>query len=147
MSPRGTQVNSHKNALKESHFRQYIWKFLGSWQKFLTKACDGGWKQGVKIKNEDKNRNRRVLNIDKLYTKMGKVFRLPWELNLMLSCFRFSALYSRTYCNSWPSPPAYVLRGTGTVLYVLLGSVGLNLREEASAPSLYTSCCIIYLWY
>ena len=29
---------------------------------------------------------------------MGKVFRLTGELNLSLSCFGLSALYSRIYC-------------------------------------------------
>ena len=38
---------------------------------------------------------------------MGKVFRLPWELHLLLSCFGLSALYSRIYCNRWPNPPAW----------------------------------------
>ena len=38
--------------------------------------------------------------------------------------------------------------GTGTVLYsVRQGSVRINLREDASAPSLYPSCCVIYLWF
>ena len=38
---------------------------------------------------------------------MGKVFCLPWELKILLSCFGLSALYSRIYCNRWPSPPAW----------------------------------------
>ena len=47
--------------------------------------------------------------IDKLYTQRGKVFclTLTWELNLLLSCFGLSALYSRIFCNRWPSPPAW----------------------------------------
>ena len=44
--------------------------------------------------------------IDKLYTQKGKVFCLPWELNFLLSCFGLSALHSRIFWNSWPSPPA-----------------------------------------
>ena len=39
---------------------------------------------------------------------MGKVFRLTWELNLLLSCFRLSALYLCIYFNRrWPRPPAW----------------------------------------
>ena len=45
--------------------------------------------------------------IDKLYTQIGKVFRLPWELNLLLSCFGILAMYSRIYWNSWPSLQAW----------------------------------------
>ena len=75
---------------------------------------------------------------------MGKVFRLSWELNLLLSCFGLSAL--GIYCNRWPSLPAWhlltmVLQGTEWQ-----GSVRLNLIEDASAPSLFPSSCISYLW-
>ena len=45
-------------------------------------------------------------SIDKLYTQIGKVFCLHWELNLVLPCFGLSVLHSRIYWNSWPSLPA-----------------------------------------
>ena len=68
------------------------------------------------------------------------VFRLPWELNLLLSCFWLSALYSRIYCNGDPHAGLASLNH-GTVRQL---RVRFNLREEASAPSLYPSYCIIY---
>ena len=84
--------------------------------------------------------------IDKQFTQKGKVFCLPLEWNLLLSFFRLSALYSRIFCNRWPSLPAWhlltmVLQGTEWQ-----GSVRLNLIEDASAPSLFPSSCISYLW-
>ena len=89
-----------------------------------------------------------VWTIDILYTQTGKVFRLPWELNLLLSCFGLSALYSRIYRNSWTCPLAWHPQQRYWHDTVGQGSVSFNLREEASAPSLYPSCCIIYkyLW-
>ena len=57
---------------------------------------------------------------------MGKVFRLSRELNLLMSCFGLSELYSRL---------ASLNSGTGTVLCA--GSVTFNLREKSLAPSLY----------
>ena len=45
--------------------------------------------------------------IDKLYSHNGKVFRLPWELNLLLPCSGISALYTRINWNSWPSLPVW----------------------------------------
>ena len=81
-----------------------------------------------------------------LYTQIVKVFRLPWELNILLSNFGLWALYSRTYWNSWLSPLAYSIPQQrywpGTVRQ---RKVRFNLREDASALSLHPSCCIIYL--
>ena len=58
------------------------------------------------------------LTVDKLYTQIGKVFRLPWELNLLLPCFGLLALHSRIYWNSWPSLSGLTSLncGTGTEL-------------------------------
>ena len=65
--------------------------------------------------------------IDKLYTQMGKVFIVFLEnWTFLVSCFGLSALYLCIYClRQW--------------------KVRFNLREDASAPSLYPSCYIIYL--
>ena len=87
--------------------------------------------------------------IDKLYTQMSKVFHLPWELNLLLSCFGLLALYSRICCNRWPSLPAWhpstvVLARHSTAVK---WKVRFNLREEASPPSLFPSSCIILFIY
>ena len=88
-----------------------------------------------------------VLNLDKLYTQMSQVFRLPRELNLLLSCFGLSALHSRIYWNSGPSLPAYSVPQQwywhGTVRQ---GTVRFNLTEDASSTCLFWSCYIIYLW-
>ena len=53
-----------------------------------------------------------------------------WALGIVLA---------HTYmCNRWPSPPARSVRQW---------KVRFNLTEEASAPSLFPSSCIIYLQY
>ena len=74
----------------------------------------------------------RLSSIDKLYTQIGNVFRLPWEFNLLLSCFGLSALYSAhcayTETADQPVGLASLNSGTGTVLYGRgqLGSIWLK---------------------
>ena len=79
-----------------------------------------------------------------LYTQIVKVFRLPWELNILLSNFGLWALYSRTYWNSWPSPPAYCIPQQrywhGTVRRQW--KVRFNLRKELR-PSPFTHLAIL----
>ena len=84
--------------------------------------------------------------IDKLYTQIGKVFRLPWELNLLLSCFGILAMYSRIYWNSWPSLQAWHPSTVVLTRSVRQGSVRFNLTEDELAACLFWSCYIIYLW-
>ena len=62
----------------------------------------------------------RSLAIDKLLFKycIIKVFRLPWESNLLLSCFWLSAVYSHKLKQlTQPVGLASLNCGTGTVLY------------------------------
>ena len=63
-----------------------------------------------RILKEERNMLRVAISIvdviDKLCTQIGKVFCLPWELNLLLPCFGLSSLHSRIYWNRWPSLPA-----------------------------------------
>ena len=68
---------------------------------------------------------------DKIYTQIGKVFRLPWELNVCTACR--------------PSIHQHWLRH-GTVS-VRQGSVRFNLTEDDSATCLFQTCYIIYLWF
>ena len=75
---------------------------------------------------------------------MGKVLRLPCELKILLYCFGLSALFSHIYCNRWPNPPAW--HPSTMVLAQYSTPVRFNLIEDASAPFLFPSSCIIYLW-
>ena len=63
----------------------------------------------------------RLSSIDKLYTQIGNVFRLPWESNLLLPCFGLSALYGG-------------------------GQLGSILREDASTTCLLPSCYILFIY-
>ena len=72
-----------------------------------------------------------------LSTFLGKM-RLPQ--NVYFSISNPSLVHTYTACNRWPSPPA-LYNGT-----VCQWKVRFNLTEEASAPSLFPSSCIIYLW-
>ena len=81
--------------------------------------------------------------IDKLYTQMGKVFHLTGELNLLLFCFGLSRHYS---CKHLTLPAGPVSLNHGTVRE---WKIRLNLKEEASHPSLFPSTeavHIIYIW-
>ena len=78
---------------------------------------------------------------------MGKVFRPTWELNLLLSCFGLSALYSRI--NSTVTDDPARRPGITQLRYrhgtVWQWKVRFSLTEDSSAPSLFPSSCIIYL--
>ena len=90
-------------------------------------------------------------NIDKLYTQTGKVFRLSWELNLLLSCFGLSALYVLAHILKQLTQPAGLAsfnRGTGTVLYDR-GSVIGSIWEKTRRPLPFTHLAVlfIYVWF
>ena len=59
------------------------------------------------------------------------------ELNLLLSCFGLSALYTRIYRNSWPSPPAQHPSSTA----------GVSSIEWRRASPLPFSLLAVYLFY
>ena len=87
--------------------------------------------------------------IDKLCTQMGKVFLffVNWTFCCPVLGSRHCT-HSCIYWKSWPSPPAYIASLNGGIYRhgtVRQGSLRFNLREEASVPFLYPSCCIIYL--
>ena len=67
---------------------------------------------------------------------MGKVFLLTWEVNLLLPGFRLSAVYSRIYCNRWPSSPAW--HPSTTVQY---GSMTCYRFPSSCIIYLYSDCC------
>ena len=93
-----------------------------------------------------------IRTIDKLYTQIGNVFRLPWELNLLLPCFGLSALYSRKYWNKQKSAntetadPAcgitqqWYWHGT-----VWQGLVRFNLTEDESATFI-SNLAILFIY-
>ena len=68
-----------------------------------------------------------ALPIDKLYSQSGKVFRLPWELNLLLPCFVFAQTVHPAcrYC---------------TVLYCR-GQLGSIWEKKRHPPPLFLSRC------
>ena len=73
-------------------------------------------------------------------------------LNLLLSCFGLSALYTRIYCQV-TQPAGLVLLYSSTEYStgrqystVRQWKVRFNLTENASAPSPFPSSSIIYLW-
>ena len=74
--------------------------------------------------------------------RSSKNFVFAWELNLFLSCFGLSALYSRIYWNSWPcSLSAYSIPQQGYWQgTVRQGSVRFNLTEDES----YLALLLIY---
>ena len=94
-----------------------------------------------------------LFSIDKLYTEIGKVF-LPWELNLLLSCFGLLALSrhcSRTYTETVdpacrPSIPEQWY-WHGTVRECTTGVRWFNWTEDASDTCLFRSCyCILFIY-
>ena len=80
---------------------------------------------------------------------MGKVFRLTWELNLLLTFWARGIVLVHTILKQLTQPAglAFFNCGIGTVLSsVQQLKVRFNLKEDALVPSLFPSSCIIYLW-
>ena len=87
---------------------------------------------------------RYIVDIEKLCIQMDKVFRLPWELNLLLPSFRLYSAYTETFdpARRPDIPQQWYWHGTARHW-----KFRFNLREDTSAPSLFPSCCIIYLCF
>ena len=64
-------------------------------------------------------------------------FVFTGELNLLLSCFGLSLLYSAHILKPLTQPAGLASLNSGTVRF--------NLSEDESATCLFRSCCIIYL--
>ena len=77
-----------------------------------------------------------VDTIDKLYSQIRKVFRLPWKLNLWLPCFGHSGIVVMHILKQLTQPAglASLNCGTGTVLYgrCQLGSIWENYTHPAA---------------
>ena len=72
---------------------------------------------------------------------MGKVFRLTWELNLLLPCFSHSALYctrAYMYCNRWPSIPQ--------PWYSTTVESRVQFCRRSVDPPIFSHLCIIFQW-
>ena len=87
------------------------------------------------------------LPIDKLFTQIGNVFRLSWELNLLLPCFWALGIVLAHILTQLTQPAglASFNIGTGRVLYGR-GELGSILREDASGPCILPSCYIIFIY-
>ena len=84
--------------------------------------------------------------IDKLYTQSGTVFRLPWELNLLLSC-----LGSRHCTHAYTETvdpacgPTFSQCGACRVLYGR-GQLGSILEKKRLPPS-FTHLAVLFIYY
>ena len=71
---------------------------------------------------------------------MSQVFRLPRELNLLLSCFGLSALHSRILLKQLTQPT-----GLASLNCVRQGSVRFNLKKTRQPPP-FTHLAVLFIY-